>query len=226
MKDGGTERNFSLTLDIYSKAAMAYVYTHTRLDTGEVFYVGIGSDSNHERAYSLRGRNTLWYKVIKETDYKVDIVYDNLKNEESFVREKELIKKYGRYVDKAGTLVNLTEGGEGFRSAHTQETKDKIRRATKGRTYEERYGKEKAAKLKKIRQEKQKKIWSSRNLKAKQEIADKISNTQSTLPKEKIKELVNLWKTKKYSQKNLAALYKLTPAQIGSLVHYHKNKFK
>jgi hypothetical protein len=31
---------------------MAYLYTHIRLDTNEVFYVGIGSDKDYSRAYT------------------------------------------------------------------------------------------------------------------------------------------------------------------------------
>ena len=32
---------------------MAYVYKHTRLDTNEVFYIGIGSQNKYKRAFSL-----------------------------------------------------------------------------------------------------------------------------------------------------------------------------
>ena len=35
---------------------------------------------------------------------------------------------------------NITKGGEGFRSNHTQEAKDKIRKFYKGKSYEELFG--------------------------------------------------------------------------------------
>ena len=36
---------------------MAYVYKHTRLDTNEIFYIGIGSDNSFNRAFSKKKRN-------------------------------------------------------------------------------------------------------------------------------------------------------------------------
>ena len=118
---------------------MAYVYTHTRLDTNQLFSIGIGSDKTYARANSLRGRNVWWYRVIAKADYKVDILYDSLTWNEACEKEIEIIKQIGRKQD-GGTLVNLTEGGDGFRSNHTQEAKDKIRDFYKGKTYEELYG--------------------------------------------------------------------------------------
>ena len=72
---------------------MAYVYTHTRLDNNTVFYVGIGSDSDYTRANSVKGRNPFWYRVIKKTDYKIDIVADGLSWEDVCEKEKNLIKE-------------------------------------------------------------------------------------------------------------------------------------
>lgn len=118
---------------------MAYVYVHTRLDTNKIFYVGIGSDNSYTRANSIKGRNDWWYRIIAKADYKVEILHDNLTWNEACEKEVELIKQIGRKQD-GGTLVNLTKGGDGFRSNHTEETKDKIRKFYKGKTYEELYG--------------------------------------------------------------------------------------
>ena len=52
---------------------MAYVYTYTRLDKNEIFYVGIGSDSKYKRAKNLslktdskEGLEKIWYNEFNE----------------------------------------------------------------------------------------------------------------------------------------------------------------
>lgn len=121
---------------------MAYVYKHTRLDNNEIFYIGIGfhSDDNYKRAYDIKGRNHIWYRIIKKTDFIVDILFDDISWEDACKKEIELIRVYGRKTNKSGTLCNLTEGGDGFRKNHTQESKNKIRDFYKGKTYDEIFG--------------------------------------------------------------------------------------
>ena len=91
---------------------MPYVYTHTRLDTNEIFYVGIGSDSKYLRAYS-RKRSNFWKNIVKDTDYKVNIFVDNISWEQANKEEIRLIKLFGRRDLALGTLVNMTNGGSG-----------------------------------------------------------------------------------------------------------------
>lgn len=93
---------------------MAYLYRHIRLDKNEVFYIGIGSDENYKRAYSKQCRNHYWNNIIKVTSYEVEIVLDELTWEEACQKEIEFIKLYGRKDLNEGTLVNMTDGGEGF----------------------------------------------------------------------------------------------------------------
>jgi hypothetical protein len=105
---------------------MAYLYRHIRLDKQEVFYLGIGSDENYERANSTNNRNQYWHNIAKN-GYEVEIVLDNLTWEEACEKEKELIKLYGRKDLNEGTLVNMTDGGEGILGLkHTEETVKKI----------------------------------------------------------------------------------------------------
>lgn len=107
---------------------MAYVYKHIRKDNNEVFYVGIGADNKgkYSRAYSLR-RNGFWHIIKNKTDYLVEIVYDNITWEEACEKEKQLIKEYGRKNLGEGSLVNLTDGGEGTLGVIvSDETKRKI----------------------------------------------------------------------------------------------------
>jgi hypothetical protein len=92
---------------------MAYVYTYTRLDKNEIFYVGIGSDTRYKRAKNLSLRTDYFKKIINKSKYKLDIVFDNLTWEEACQKEIEFIALYGRIDLKTGTLVNFTNGGEG-----------------------------------------------------------------------------------------------------------------
>lgn len=125
---------------------MAVVYTHTRLDTEELFYVGIGK--TEKRAYSKHSRNKHWIHITNKTQYRVAIVETGLSWEEACIKERELIKKYGRKVE-GGLLTNLTEGGDGNTSPRTQETRKKIsdsgkgkRSSKKGKTYKDWYSEE------------------------------------------------------------------------------------
>jgi hypothetical protein len=92
---------------------MAYLYRHIRLDKNEPFYVGIGSDSDYKRAYNKKGRNKHWNNITNNTSYEVEIIAEDLTWEQACEKEIEFIKLYGRSDLKLGTLVNMTDGGEG-----------------------------------------------------------------------------------------------------------------
>jgi hypothetical protein len=117
---------------------MAYIYQHRRKDTNEVFYIGIGScsDGEYKRAYSKRGRTEYWERIVNKHDYIVDILLDGLTWEEACEKEKEFIKLYGRRDLKEGTLVNMTDGGEGFLNL-SEETKRKLSEANRGKILSE-----------------------------------------------------------------------------------------
>ncbi len=104
---------------------MPIVYQHRRLDTNEVFYVGIGNTIN--RAYSKRSRNKYWKHIIDKTDYIVEIVLEDITWEEACQKETELIKQYGRKDLNEGSLVNMTDGGDGsLNLIPTVETRNKM----------------------------------------------------------------------------------------------------
>lgn len=109
---------------------MAYVYRHIRLDKNVPFYVGIGRDKYFYRARSVKNRNRFWYSIVAKTDYEVDIMMDDISIEEARVKEQEFITLYGRADIKSGTLVNLTDGGEGCvgRSVTPEQVKAMIER--------------------------------------------------------------------------------------------------
>lgn len=115
---------------------MAYVYRHIRLDKNEPFYIGIGTDSNYQRAYSKHSRNIFWKRVVGITNYEVEILMDNLTKEEAKHKEIEFINLYGKKINKTGILVNITDGGEGAAGyQHTEEAKRKISNSSKLRDY-------------------------------------------------------------------------------------------
>jgi hypothetical protein len=94
---------------------MGYVYRHIRLDNGNPFYIGISNDSSglYKRAFSKEVRNNLWQKIIKKSNYEVEIIFEHDDYEFIKEKEKELISLYGRINANTGILSNLTDGGEG-----------------------------------------------------------------------------------------------------------------
>ena len=94
----------------------AYVYLHRNSKTKVVFYVGISKDNNNGRYYRANrkyNRSVYWNNYTKKHKYFVEIYKDNISWEEACDLEKQLIFEYGRKENKCGSLVNLTDGGEG-----------------------------------------------------------------------------------------------------------------
>jgi hypothetical protein len=123
---------------------MAYVYQHVRLDKNEVFYIGIGSDSagEYKRAYS-KDRTLYWKRITDKSNYKVEIISEEwLTWEEACEKEKFWITFYGRADLGNGTLVNMTDGGDGTMGIiPTEETIKKRSLALKGRKFSEEHKK-------------------------------------------------------------------------------------
>lgn len=114
---------------------MAYVYSHTRNDLDEIFYIGIGSDDQgkYTRAYSKKRRSKFWKDITKNISYSVIILQDNISWEQACLEEKRLINLYGRISLDNGTLCNITDGGEGvYGYIHTEERKKTISNNSSG----------------------------------------------------------------------------------------------
>jgi len=86
------------------------LYRHIRLDKNEPFYIGIGT--NLRRANARTGRNDIWNKIVAKTDYKVQIIFNELSRSEACEKEIEFIKLYGKITDDTGCLANITPGGD------------------------------------------------------------------------------------------------------------------
>jgi hypothetical protein len=111
---------------------MAVLYQHRRLDTNEIFYIGIGKTM--ARSKSKKSRNNLWWNIVNKSGYEIIVTDKNISWDDACELEKKYIKQYGRKDLGTGILVNMTDGGEGsFGHTMPQESKDIISRANKGR---------------------------------------------------------------------------------------------
>lgn len=100
---------------------MAIVYQHRRLDTNEIFYIGIGK--TEKRAHTKSGRNFFWKKITNFTEFVVEILHENIDWNEACELEKFYIKKYGRKDLGTGILCNKTDGGDGHINPSTETRK-------------------------------------------------------------------------------------------------------
>lgn len=118
----------------YIESTNCYVYAHIRQDKNEPFYIGIGSQRNHKRAFNTKDRNNLWQKIFNKCVVTSNILYDGLTWAEACEIEQTLIGHFGRLNNNTGILVNLTDGGEGgYGRVLSDECRKKIGDANKGR---------------------------------------------------------------------------------------------
>jgi hypothetical protein len=102
-----------------------YLYRHIRLDKNEVFYIGIGTGDRYKSKFS---RNKYWKHITSNTNWKSEIIMEDLSRFEAEEKEKEFILLYGRKDLKTGTLCNLTDGGTGgLGLKHTEDSKLKMK---------------------------------------------------------------------------------------------------
>jgi hypothetical protein len=93
------------------------VYLHIRLDTGQVFYVGMGGG---DRPWFKKSRNSFWWAIANKAGYRVVVIEDCLTWEQACEIEIMLVAHYGRRDLGKGPLVNLTNGGDGGAQVFTE----------------------------------------------------------------------------------------------------------
>jgi hypothetical protein len=149
---------------------MAVVYRHIRLDKNVPFYIGIGKTEN--RAFDKKySRNKIWKGIVNRTEYRVDILFNNLTWKEACEKEKEFIKLYGRIDLGLGTLCNMTNGGDGANgNIMSLEARKKIGESHKGEKHHQ-FGKKLSQEVK----EKIRKTLSGRKLP--DDVKKKVSET-------------------------------------------------
>ena len=84
-----------------------YIYQHRRNDTGQIFYVGKGTN---KRCSQRSNRNKNWKEITNKTDYTIEILFENLPKEIAFLVEIGLISKY---KTQGIELCNSSIGGQG-----------------------------------------------------------------------------------------------------------------
>lgn len=106
-----------------------YVYIHSRLSSGEPFYVGKGRGN---RAHSHASRNPHWKNIVRKEDgCHVNLIAHDLDEEFALLLEVETIDKLRRI---GANLANITSGGEGVSGlVHTKESRLKMSSSLKGR---------------------------------------------------------------------------------------------
>ena len=122
-----------------------YIYRHLRKDSGEPFYIGLGKVYNpkaksHEkyysRAFQKTKRNRFWNFIVEKTEYEVEIIFEANDRQTIIEKEIEFISLYGRRDLGKGTLVNMSDGGDGLNNnIQSEETLEKRRKMyAEGRT--------------------------------------------------------------------------------------------
>lgn len=94
-----------------------YLYVHYRQDKSEAFYIGIGTKyrtKDYDRALCYKKRSAFWKKVANKSRYNIMIISESDNKEEIINQEINYIALLGKKKDKKGTLVNITDGGEGM----------------------------------------------------------------------------------------------------------------
>lgn len=137
-----------------------YVYGKYVFDY-EPFYVGKGSGSRIEKHLT----ESKMFRINKNKCNKIrDIINETKTNplafkyveflfeKEAYLLETDIIKTIGRIDLKTGPLTNKNDGGHGGKNSGnlSPESRKKLGDFTRGKTYEEIWGLEKAERLKEI----------------------------------------------------------------------------
>ncbi|KKM99136.1 hypothetical protein LCGC14_1150820 [marine sediment metagenome] len=115
-----------------------YVYMYLDLDNVP-FYIGKGKDNRYKASKHLhkcRSNPFLKNKIRKVgvANIRIHFLHRNISEEEAFHWERYWIKYIGRRNLEAGTLCNLTDGGEGDSGRIvSEETRQKISKMKKGK---------------------------------------------------------------------------------------------
>ena len=125
---------------MFQKGGKYFIYRHIRPDNMQPFYIGIGTKKTkwkYARAKTTEFRNNLWWKIVNKNngDFIVEILGES--DNYDYIKEREVyfVKLYGKIINKTGILTNFTDGGDGVVGfKHSEETKEKCRIASTGKS--------------------------------------------------------------------------------------------
>lgn len=107
--------------ELFNQNKKFYIYIHYTLDNIP-FYVGKGTKN---RCLHKSNRSKWWNNIINKYGYYIEIQEINLNEDECFQKEIYWIEYFGRKELNKGTLINLTNGGEGVSGRiYTEEEKE------------------------------------------------------------------------------------------------------
>ena len=101
--------SYIINQDFYNQNTKYYIYIHYTPDNIP-FYVGKGIKN---RCLHKHSRSYWWNNIVNKYGYYIKIQEINLNEDECLQREIYWIKYFGRKQYQEGTLINLTNGGEG-----------------------------------------------------------------------------------------------------------------
>lgn len=108
-----------------------YIYAHYKKIDNSIFYIGRGQKS---RYVATDSRNKYWKNTVNKYGFYAKKIITNLTIDEAIELEELIITELGCKYDNTGNLVNLTKGGDGaLNRIATQQTKNKISMANKGK---------------------------------------------------------------------------------------------
>lgn len=141
---------------------MYKIYQLVNPKTNIPYYIGFCKDINRPKAHFRECKRWLSNKPIKDKNflklseiknillsgekYTYEFIFESSSEEETYNKEIELIKKFGRIDIGTGILTNMNDGGKGLINPN-QNLKNSLR-IRNSKPLEERFGKEKAEKMK------------------------------------------------------------------------------
>jgi group I intron endonuclease len=129
-----------------------YIYKITNIVNNKI-YIGLKTSSVNE-TLDYFGSGRLINKAIDrygKENFVKEILEENIPNYQLLCEREIYWISYYKSTDRS-IGYNITKGGDGFKSNHTQYSKNKIRDFFKGKSYEDIYGDE--AELQKLKRKK------------------------------------------------------------------------
>lgn len=190
-----------------------------------MFYIGKGTNANgrYVRSFEKRYRNQHWHNVVNKHGFKIEIVIENVTEKEANEKEVELILYYGRRDLGTGTLVNMTNGGEGTCGRTvSKETRKKISDSNRGKVRSEEARKKMCGKIH-TEEHRRKNGDGNRGKKRTEEARKKISDKQ---PKKRVGQYKDGILVKEYPFVNSVSLDGYSTSAVSSCCNGKRNHHK